>query len=361
MPDEIVFAKHETIGANAAEDDTLFLHECFVDTGDLEILRDCSNPKRIVVGRTGAGKSALLAKLCEGQERSIALNVHSLSLSYLANNGVFLFFEELGVNLAPFYGLMWRHILVTALIQLRYEIHSEENQKDFVHAIRNKLGRKNKNKEFAIEYLEKFNGKFWLSTEETTKEVCTSVERELMAEAAIDISQIKMGAKGATHLSEEQKTQMTNRGREIVSHVQIRELDNLISLLDEDIFDDPQKPHYITVDMLDEEWVDIRIRYKLIRALMGVVKKFGNVRNVKIVLAIRQDLFEKVLYSIKETGFQEEKYDSIQFRLRWSRTQLRELVELRIGKLFRRKYRNSSVTLREIMPSSIDGQDPIEW
>ena len=95
-----VFKKHDDIGAAAAEDDSLFLADCFVDTGDLEHLKDCNDPKRIIVGRTGAGKSALLRKLESDCPNVIKLSPHSLSLNYVANNKLIVFFEESGVNLS---------------------------------------------------------------------------------------------------------------------------------------------------------------------------------------------------------------------------------------------------------------------
>jgi type IV secretory pathway VirB4 component len=58
--DHFVFKKHDDIGAATAEDDSLFLADCFMDAGDLDHLINCKDPKRIIVGRTGAGKSALL-------------------------------------------------------------------------------------------------------------------------------------------------------------------------------------------------------------------------------------------------------------------------------------------------------------
>ncbi|MCM8854572.1 MAG: hypothetical protein LC541_02925 [Candidatus Thiodiazotropha sp.] len=54
------FSRHDDIGAAAAEDDSEYLGPCHVDTGDLEVILNPDNPKRVVVGRTGAGKSALL-------------------------------------------------------------------------------------------------------------------------------------------------------------------------------------------------------------------------------------------------------------------------------------------------------------
>ena len=59
------FRKLGLIGAAAAEDDGQFLKDCFIDTGELDTLRDCKNARRIVVGRTGVGKTALLIRLAE--------------------------------------------------------------------------------------------------------------------------------------------------------------------------------------------------------------------------------------------------------------------------------------------------------
>ena len=56
------FRKNSTIGAAAAEDDLYYLERCFIDTGDLGVLVDPNNAKRIVIGRTGLWKTALLTE-----------------------------------------------------------------------------------------------------------------------------------------------------------------------------------------------------------------------------------------------------------------------------------------------------------
>ncbi len=80
------FKKNDRIGEAAAEVDDKFLFDCFVDTGDLEILRDCTAPQRIIVGRTGSGKSALLRTLEAKEEHVITLAPEQLALSYLSNS-----------------------------------------------------------------------------------------------------------------------------------------------------------------------------------------------------------------------------------------------------------------------------------
>src|SRR5690554_6552107 len=105
-----VLSCHDTIGSIQAEMDEQFLHDCFVDNGYLNIIKDCANPKAIVVGRTGSGKSALLLAIKRTQEHVVVLSPHSLSLQYVSNSDILNFFNELGVKLNLFFRLLWRHV-----------------------------------------------------------------------------------------------------------------------------------------------------------------------------------------------------------------------------------------------------------
>jgi hypothetical protein len=259
---KFVFHKHDDIGAAAAEDDSRYLEECFVDTGDLGFLIDCDNSKTVVVGRTGAGKSALLAELLDKTENTISLSPHSLSLNFLANNDLIGFFEEAGVNLAVFYGLLWKHVLVVELLKKKFNITNEKAQKTYMSSIRNLVYKKDKFKEMAVEYFETWGNKFWLTTEERIKELTERVERELSGSISGSAFDVSAGIEGAKRLTTEEKREVVSRGQRAVSEVQVRELENMLSVLDEHIFSDPQAPHYVTVDLLDEEWADDRIRYR---------------------------------------------------------------------------------------------------
>src|ERR1700688_2500028 len=95
------FRRQDTIGAADAQEDS-FLDSCFVDTGDLEVLRDCQDPRRIVVGRTGSGKTALLLRLASTEERTIDIKPESLALSYISNSTILRFVSDMGVKLDIF-------------------------------------------------------------------------------------------------------------------------------------------------------------------------------------------------------------------------------------------------------------------
>lgn len=359
--DKFVFIPHDDIGTSAAEDDSLFLTECFVDTGNIQILLDCKNPKRIIVGRTGAGKSALLQTIGNRSEKVIQLSPHDLSLNYIANNDVISFFEVAGVNLDVFYGLLWRHILVVELLKRKFNITNEESQKNYTRHIRNLLYKKDRIKEQAVEYLENWGNKFWLTTDERMKELTSRIEENLSASVAGKFAGVSLSVDGAKKLTTEQKIEVIQIGKKVVSEVQVRELDNIISVLSSDIFDDYQEHYFITIDMLDEEWADNRIRFKLIKSLIDSTRRFRKVENVKIIVALRQDLLNKVLYSTREQGFQEEKYKSLYLYLKWNKDQLKELIEKRINVLVKRRYTKTKITLDDIMPIQIDGVSALDY
>jgi hypothetical protein len=355
-----VFRKHDTIGSAAAEEDMQFLDDCFVDTGELTFLRDCSSPKRIIVGRTGTGKSALIYRLAQTSPHIVQLSPHSLSLNFIATNKVIAFFEEAGVNLAPFYVLLWRHLLVVELLKKKFNIVNEGSYREVMQRIKAALYR-DKYKEQAMDYLEQWGKKFWLTTEERVRELTERVETSLKGNLGGAFSGVSLSTAGAKSLSREQREQIVEHGLDAVSKVQIRELDNLMQVLEEHVFNDRLDHYYVSIDMLDEDWADDRIRFKLIRALIDAVRRFKAIPNVKIILALRQDLLDRVLGFESVSGFQEEKYRALYLNLSWTKENLHEVAERRINKLIRRHYTKQDVTFEDIFPSTVDSRDTFQY
>lgn len=359
--DHFSFRKHDNVGAAAAENDSQFLEECFVDTGELDFLLDTKNSKRIIVGRTGAGKTALLHRLRHCNEKVIQLSPHDLSLNFIATNKVIAFFEEAGVNLSPFYVLLWKHLLVVELIKERYQIVDEPSYKRFMNSISSLVKKRDRNKELALEYFEKWGNKFWLTTEERIKELTSRVENSLSFGANGKLYGVPITVEGARKLTDEQRTEVVEHGLDAVSRVQIRELENMLTVLEENIFEDCKNPYYVTIDMLDEDWADDRIRFKLIRSLIDVVNRFKRLSNVKIIMALRHDLLYKVLYSGSTAGFQEEKFKSLYLTLKWDKKDLQEIVRTRINKLIVRHYTKGDVLFDDVFPPRVDGKDTFDY
>jgi archaellum biogenesis ATPase FlaH len=351
------FKKHAKIGASDAESDAAFLEHCFITTGDLETLSDCNSPCRIVVGRTGSGKSALLDRLVRDQEHAIAVNPEHLALNYIANSTVIQFLEAAGVNLDVFYQLLWRHVFVVELLRKRYPKNSATTWLD---NLKEKIS-KNLNKQRALQYLDEYSDSFWNDTEYRIKEIVTKFEEKASLDLKAKGAAFELGAAGARNLSEDVKAEVLTKGQTVVNELQIQRLADVIQMLQDDVFDDDQKNYYLVIDRLDENWVDEKIRYKLIRALLETTRFFQRVKRVKVVLALRTDLLQRVLSRTRDSGFQEEKFEGLYLRLAWTRGQLRELLESRLNRLLESSYTKSRVTFEDIFPNQISKDNAFQY
>lgn len=353
------FKKHASIGASDAESDQRFLAECFVDNGDLEQLLDLESSKRLIVGRTGAGKSALIRQIKEDAENVVALDIEGLSLSYVSNSDIIRFFEDAGVNLDVFYSLLWRHVFTVELLKARFNL-TERNSTPLTERLSD-IFKRDKRKEQAIKYLKEWGEHFWQETEYRVKEFTQTLEGELTAKAGVDFKALSGHFGETERMSEEVKSEVVNRAQKIVNDVQIKDLGKVIDLLAEDFFHDKQRPFYITIDKLDENWANDRIRYKLIRALLETVRTFQRIPAVKIIVALRKDLLERVFEKTRDLGFQEEKYESLYLSLRWSVPQLKTLVDKRISWLIREQYTQKTVITEDIFPNKVNGSPAFDY
>lgn len=355
------FRSNQTIGAAPAELDKHYLEQCFINTGDLDILCDCEDPRRIVVGRTGAGKSALLLQIQKEKENAIVIKPESLSLTYIANSNVLNFFLEAGVKMDIFYRLLWRHVFVVEILKARYHIYDETKKKSFLDQIWTLIPKK-KQHELALEYLKKWGGKFWENTEYRVHEVTSTLEKQLEAAIQGVIPNIgKLSSGTAKKLTEEQKTEIINRGQEVVKSIQIRELSSVMDFLNDVILKDPHKKYYITIDKLDDDWVEDQLRYRLIRALIETSFDFASIQNTKIILALRNDLLERVFRYTRDAGFQEEKYRTSMLAVTWTKDNLIKVLDTRINLLVKEIYTDKTVTCESFLPHKINNQKTIDY
>lgn len=364
-----VFRKHSNIGAADAIDDKKFLSECFVDTGELDILTDINSPQCIVTGRTGAGKTALLEMLDSAVDKSIKISPEGLALAYVSDNEILNFFIAAGVNMDLFYRLLWRHVFAVELIREHYQIISEKARDNFLIQIMDRL-KGNKSRQDAINYFLTWGDKFWMDSEFRVKEVTKTLAKDLRA--AIDGSMgvsapsasanLSLSAEMAKHLTEEQKAEIVQRGQKVVDSVQMKALSEVMELLESEILVDKKRRYFITIDRLDENWVNDDLRYHLIRALLDTVREFNNkISNVKIIVAIREDLLDRVFRYTRSPGYQEEKYKSMYLPLTWNEASLEDLVDRRVNQLVREQYTTKIVKLSDLLPNTMNRQDPVKY
>jgi hypothetical protein len=355
-----IFKKHMSVGEADAENDKLFLEECFVDIGDYEILEDTNTPQSVVLGRTGIGKSALLEQLEKKSERVIRIEPEDLALKHISNSTILQFFEKLGVNLDIFYSLLWQHTLVVELIKTNYNIDSPQAKANLFDSLKEKL-KGNQKKQQAINYIEEWEDKFWVDTETRIKEFTTKLETNLKTQIENKVPGFKIAGEAGVSLSEEQKAEVINVGKKVVNSVQIEKLSKIVNLLADDIFTDPQKKMYILIDRLDENWVEDGLRYKLIRALIETIKKFRKIGSVKIIITLRTDLLDRVLDKTRDSGFQREKYNSLFLKVSWTKGQLMDVLDRRVNHLLKHKYTSESVGFSDVFPEIIDKTTSSEY
>lgn len=347
MNSSIIIRRGLSIGHPEAESDDEFIRECFLDSDAYRRALDLSDQGSILLGRTGSGKSAIIRHIQENEKDVITLSPEDLSFNFISSSKVISFFEDAGVHLDPFYILLWKHILSVELLRYKFQIKNEESQSNFLSRLVN-IFSKDKSKEQALKYLQKWGEQFWNETEYRVKEFTNKFEEDLTSGLSAGMEGIKASIESGRKLTDEEKGEVVNIGQQAVNRIQIRDLHRVIELLSQDIFIDTSERYYVCIDRLDEDWVNDNMRFKLLKALIETIRSFRKIRNVKIVVAMRTDLHIHLMNSIKSYGFQREKYESYYLQVKWNREQLIEIVNRRIKLLFRHKYTKDNVTISDI-------------
>lgn len=359
----ITIRQNFKIGELDAESDSVLLDSCFIDSGYLNKLLDPYDNSSIIRGRTGAGKSALLHMVMNHAYKCRRLDPNDISIRFLEQSDIIAFFEALNVNLDMFYKILWRHILIMELLKLRHDIRSEADTNNFFSGIMSRL-KKDEVKKKAIEYFREWGDKFWIDTDAHLKEITRKLEQDTKASIGGELKGVALNAEYAKKLTEEQVLDVKKRAMEVVSGLQIKKLNEILALLADYSFDDPQKKYFIIIDQLDENWAENETRYKFIRALIEEIKVFRKIKNIKIIVALRLDLLRSVFNLTRGSGFQEEKYESYILDIKWTPEQLTELVQKRVSEVYRRQYTRENVKIQDIFPKPKGGPTgltPLEY
>lgn len=352
--------KNASIGDSEAEFDGSFLDTCFTDTGDLETLTNFTNPHRIIVGRTGTGKSALIYKISQ-EENVINIKPESLSLNYLSNSDIIPLLEDAGIKLDIFYTLLWRHVFTVELLKKKFKLTNEGNTQNWITNFLSRLKTKDKTKERALNYLKDWGDKFWQETEYRVKEVTQKLEDNINTNIGINSEALKIALQGGSKSSEETKIEVKQKVQRVINNIQIKELSDILNFLSDEVFTDPQQKYFILIDKLDENWVDNTLRLKLIRALIETIKTFRCVTNVKIIIALRLDLIQSVFDKTRDSSFQEEKYQSLFLHLTWSKSNLMDLIDKRIERLVSEQYTSKPIKFKNLFPNQIGKTELMDY
>ena len=321
------------IGGDQAEADPL-LDDAFYTSSQFTTLVAHDDPRCFIVGRTGSGKSAALKRLGDQYpEKIIRIVPENLSLPYITNLDVVQRLQELGVDLQPFWKALWRHVLIVEVIRHRYRIDTADVKQTVLQTLREKISRNNGKKK-ALSYLDEFEGKFWAETDERVKEITNSLTQRIEGEAhgrggVPAIFSTGASAAGGVESSTQERVELKQRYQRVINETQLARLSTMMDVLDEDVLTSPQDFTYIVIDDLDKDWVDARLANDLIMALFRTVHDLKRVRHLKVLVALRTNIFEHLDFG-GAGGGQEEKFRSLVLPMNWTRSQLTNLINQRI-------------------------------
>lgn len=351
------FRTNSGIGSLDAESDR-FLKSAFVTREDYRLLLDTSSSQCVILGRTGSGKSALLNKIYEHEGiETIRISPEALSLKFLSNSTILNYFRDLRVHLDLFYKLLWKHVFIVELLQLKFKNVAET--RNVIQRLIERFKKTDPRKVRALNYLNEFKDRFWEQTELRIKEIETELINKFIesisSSSEINVAPIKaLLTSGATseELSRENvKSEVVHKAQSVVNSMQANEIFQMVEILKDDIFDDEQKHYFIVIDDLDKEWVDRSIVYDLLRALLQTIKDLRGISGTKIIIALRENLARMVFSDNNSRGIQREKYEDLYLDLRWTAEELRDLVDRRLAELMKSAYTNDVPTSFDILPS----------
>ena len=354
--DPILFRGTERIGAITAEEDNEYLAQCYVSGGEFDAALDTASARSILLGRTGSGKSATILEIERTQEHVIRIRPQDMAMNFIHNSETLVFFDEIGVNLDPFFQTLWRHVVCVEIIIYHYQVKNLNHWAQVLESVRD-LVRKDPAKSRALEYLDEWSGTFWQERQEKMRGVVEKYERDLTGNAGIEQLGVRVEGGAASKLSEETRKEIVDRSRKVVPQDQMRHLTEVMTVIEQHILSDRQKKFYVVIDQLDENWVEGDFRYRLIRALIETIKSWTKIANLKLVVALRTDLLDRVYERTKSEGFQREKYEDYEIPMEWTKPALLTLVERRIGQLCKRQYTNSDVGFYDLFSARVSPRE----
>lgn len=356
----VVLRQGMSIGTGNAESDDEFLFDCFVDYPAVDQCRRMESAGRILAGRTGSGKTAIIRYLDREAEHAVELDPSEMSMSYVSNSDALRFLTAIGADLDLLFQVLWKHVLCIEFVRLRWKVENEAKSKSVFSRLVERFSR-DERKRRAIQYLRDWEGKFWITIDQNIKEITEKVEDRLQTEFGAEIASFKAGGQYVTSLSAERKSELIARSRSIINADQLSELHGVIEILAENSADDPMQRFYILVDRLDENWVDDSIRFRLIRALIASLKSFSRIRNLKIIIALRADILERVVQETSDVTFQREKFEDYFVKLKWSKADLRQLVDKRLNQMLKRQYTGEAIGFDDIFTAQVGQKDPFDY
>ncbi|KKB08565.1 hypothetical protein VE25_18060 [Devosia geojensis] len=198
--------------------------------------------------------------------------------------------------------------------------------------------------------------------DENIREITRQVEDKVSAEFGADVEKLRGNVGYVSAMSAVRRQQYEFRAKQIINSDLLVELSNVVEVLAS--FEEKggnQRVRYILIDKIDEKWVDDKIKYHLIRALIEAIKSLRKIRSLKVIVALRSDVLSKVIEDSNNPGLQRDKYDDHIVNLYWEKRDLFELLNKRIDQLYKRKYTKNDVHFGDVFENRVSQKDPFEY
>lgn len=344
-----------TIGGVAAETDPL-LATCFLSTDCFEAASNISDPRCAIIGRAGTGKTAILDELRRRYEgNTLTIDPEALAFQFLGKSEMIRALRTSGVNLDYFYKLLWRHILVVEILKHYFPV--ESNQASRISQIATRIKKKLKPdlaEKRAVEYLDQWDAMVLQPTHERIQEIHNSLSKRIRAQIGfygnwLSLFGLKGGIDGEI-ASNQEITERVHIAQEIISHIQVEDLNRIRDYVGSVILDDPQKPCYVLIDDLDRFVVDDPLVHDLIRGLILEIYDWKKIKNLKVIYALRNNILNKIESEFRTRSYQKEKLEDQRYYLDWTRQELVELIDRRLWKISQDLNFINIPTLREMLP-----------
>ena len=345
-----ILRKGSEIGSLDAEADS-FLSDCFIESSAYNTLLDFNTDsqnfsKRIILGRTGSGKTALLTQVSKNTniKKSAIVEAESTVFEHIINNAFMSKLLDEKIDIRIFYKSLWLHVLIVKIIEIAYT-----DRNNFLEKIIN-FERKPYFK-MMNEYVNELRDCFF--DDEVIKEITNKISSGVSLEA--DIPAI-LNVDGKLSAEQTEKIQITTT--RYVNTNLIKKQKALIKFLTEE--SGGKLKAIISIDDLDKSWLSTSsIRYDFINALLEAFKELLGVGFVKILISIRTDIVSGIY---KNSLRQEEKDRSLIVPISWQKLEIRNILDKRINSLIKRQYESStSVSFSDVFSFDINGTKADEY
>lgn len=167
-----------------------------------------------------------------------------------------------------------------------------------------------------------------------------------------------LGSDSEVSTSQEVKRELVERYQRVVNDSQLPRLNAMIGLLDEEIFTAHLPPTYVVIDDLDKDWIDTDLSSLLIRSLFLAVLDMTRMKRVKILIAIRSNIFDQLNYGSDTLGGQGEKVRGHGLPVQWTDGDLRSLLKTRAEVAAKLYGFGEGTNLGDLLPKPSKGAGP---